>query len=56
MSWLFSGTGLYVPGIPAFYKLDANGKPTGRIITGAVWGEDIPANLAPPRKPFFQGN
>jgi hypothetical protein len=45
-----------VPGIPAFYELDANSKPTGRMITDAAWGEDIPANIAPPMKTFFQGN
>ena len=48
-----SGTGLYVRGIPAFYEIDANGKPTGRMITGAAWGEDIPENIAPPMKEFF---
>lgn len=50
-----SGTGLYIPAIPAFYELDANGKPTGRMITGAAWGEDVPANIAPPLKAFFEG-
>jgi thiol-disulfide isomerase/thioredoxin len=50
-----SGLGLYVPGIPAFYELDENGKPTGRMITGAAWGEDVPANIAPPMKAFFEG-
>ena len=50
-----SGLGLYVPGIPAFYELDENGTPTGRMITGAAWGEDIPANIAPPMKAFFEG-
>jgi thiol-disulfide isomerase/thioredoxin len=50
-----SGTGLYVPGIPAFYELGADGTPTGRMITGAAWGEDIPENIAPPMKAFFDG-
>jgi thiol-disulfide isomerase/thioredoxin len=50
-----SGTGLYVPAIPAFYELDSQGKPTGRMITGAAWGEDVPANIAPPMKAFFEG-
>jgi thiol-disulfide isomerase/thioredoxin len=50
------GTDLYVPGIPAFYELGADGIPTGRMITGAAWGEDIPANIAPPMKAFFEGN
>jgi len=50
-----SGTGLYVPAIPAFYELDAQGKPTGWMITGTAWGEDVPANIAPPMKAFFEG-
>jgi hypothetical protein len=50
-----TGTDLYVPGIPAFYELGADGTPTGRMITGAAWGEDIPANIAPPMKAFFEG-
>jgi thiol-disulfide isomerase/thioredoxin len=49
-----SGLGIYVPGIPAFYELGANGTPTGRMITGAAWGEDTPANIAPPMKAFFE--
>jgi thiol-disulfide isomerase/thioredoxin len=46
--------GFRVTGIPAFYELGADGKPTGRMVTGAAWGEDIPANMAPPLKAFFQ--
>ena len=48
-----SGTGFRVVGIPAFYEIDAEGRPTGRMITGAAWGEDIPENIAPPMKEFF---
>ena len=48
-----SGTGFRVVGIPAFYEIDVEGKPTGRMITGAAWGEDIPGNIAPPMKEFF---
>lgn len=51
-----SGTGFYVPGIPAFYEIDPDGKPTGRMITGVAWGEDIPENIAPPMKEFFNGS
>lgn len=51
-----SGTGLYVPGIPAFYEIDVDGIPTGRMITGAAWGEDVPENIAPPLKEFFNQN
>lgn len=50
-----SGTGFNVRGIPAFYEIDIHGKPTGRMITGAAWGEDIPENIAPPMKEFFNG-
>jgi len=49
-----AGTGLKVFGIPAFFELDADGSPTGRTITGAAWGEDVPANMAPPLHAFFQ--
>ena len=49
------GTGFNVNGIPAFFELDPDGKPTGRTITGAAWGEDIPENIAPPLKDFFAG-
>lgn len=45
--------GFTVPGIPMFFELDAAGKPTGRIISGGAWGEDIPENMAPPLKEFF---
>ena len=48
-----SGTGFYIIGIPAFYELDQDGVPTGRMITGGAWGEDIPENIAPPMKEFF---
>jgi len=50
-----SGTGFTVVGIPAFYKIGINGRPTGRMITGAAWGDDIPENIAPPMKEFFNG-
>jgi thiol-disulfide isomerase/thioredoxin len=49
------GTGIYVHGIPAFFEIDQSGKPTGRTITGAAWGEDVPENIAPPMKDFFNG-
>lgn len=46
--------GFDVPGIPIFFELDQDGKPTGRTISGGAWGEDIPENMAPPLKEFFQ--
>jgi hypothetical protein len=39
--------------IPVFYELDDAGRPTGRKIDGGAWGEDIPANMAPPLRAFF---
>lgn len=41
--------------IPVFYEVDDEGKPTGRSIDGGAWGDNIPANMAPPLKDFFQG-
>ena len=49
------GTGFNVRGIPAFFEIDSDGNPTGRMITGAAWGEDVPENIAPPMKDFFNG-
>jgi thiol-disulfide isomerase/thioredoxin len=48
------GTKFTVKAIPVLFELDPNGKPTGRKIDGGAWGEDIPANMAPPLKTFFQ--
>ena len=48
--------GFNVIGVPTFSELDENGRPSGRVITGAAWGEDIPENMAPPLKEFFQGS
>lgn len=41
------------PAIPVFFAVDADAKPTGARIDGGAWGEDIPANMAPPLKRFF---
>jgi thiol:disulfide interchange protein len=48
-----AGTGFQVIGIPVFFELDQDGKPTGRNITGGAWGEDSPENMAPLLKAFF---
>jgi thiol-disulfide isomerase/thioredoxin len=40
-------------GIPVFFALDADARPTGAKIDGGAWGEDIPRNMAPPLKQFF---
>lgn len=45
--------GINANGIPAFFELDAQGKPTGRTIDGGAWDENIPKNMAPPLKRFF---
>ena len=50
-----SDSGFYVPGIPAYYEVDAEGFSTGRMITGGAWGEDVAENIAPPMKAFFAG-
>ncbi|MBI1248651.1 hypothetical protein GC197_12525 [bacterium] len=47
--------GFSVDGVPVFFEIDDEGKPTGRSITSSVWDEDIPVNMAPPLKEFFQG-
>lgn len=45
--------GLHTSGVPFFFKLDPSGHASGQKISSAVWGEDIPANMAPPLKAFF---
>lgn len=42
-------------GIPVYFKLDAQGQPTGEVIDGDAWGENIPENIAPPMDEFFHG-
>jgi hypothetical protein len=48
-----SAHGLESAAIPVFFKLDDAGKPTGDKIDGGAWGDNIPANMAPPLKAFF---
>lgn len=38
--------------VPVFFAVDAQGRP-GRSLDGGAWGEDVPANMAPPLKKFF---
>jgi thiol:disulfide interchange protein len=40
-------------GIPVYFKLDANGNPTGETVDGNAWGENIPENMAPVMDRFF---
>ena len=42
-------------GIPAYFKLDADGNQTGEVIDGNAWGDNIPENIAPPMDEFFHG-
>ncbi|MFZ2488825.1 MAG: thioredoxin domain-containing protein [Anaerolineae bacterium] len=48
--------GFHIAAIPLIAEINRAGQPTGRFITGSAWGEDIPQNMAPPLKQFFQGN
>lgn len=43
-------------GIPVYFKLDAHGQPTGEVIDGNAWGDNIPENIAPPMDEFFHGD
>ena len=40
-------------GIPAYFKLDADGQQTGEVISGSAWEQDIPENIAPVMDEFF---
>jgi thiol-disulfide isomerase/thioredoxin len=40
-------------GIPIYYKLDGQGQPTGAVVDGSAWGENIPENFAPILDEFF---
>jgi hypothetical protein len=50
------GTGFVVEGIPIFFQIDRQGRPTGESIDGNAWGENIPENMAPPLKEFFRSH
>lgn len=39
--------------IPVYYQLDMSGNPTGAVIDGGAWNEDIPENFAPVLDAFF---
>lgn len=42
--------------IPVYYQLDVNGNPTGAVIDGGAWDEDIPENFSPVLDEFFHAN
>jgi hypothetical protein len=39
--------------VPVFYELDAEGRSTGRTITGAAWGADTVENISTTMARFF---
>jgi len=48
-----SGKDFDFDAIPVYYELDARGNPTGAVIDGGAWNEDIPENFAPVLDAFF---
>jgi hypothetical protein len=52
---LLAGTGLTLDRCPVFYELDETGTVTGREIDSGAWDEDVPENMAPVLKAFFEG-
>jgi thiol:disulfide interchange protein len=46
-------TDYVVLGVPAFFEVGTGGEASGRSITGAAWGPDIPENMAPVLREFF---
>ena len=50
-----SRAGFFVVGVPVFFEVDETGDPTGRNLTGAAWGPDVPENMAPVLREFFRG-
>jgi thiol-disulfide isomerase/thioredoxin len=57
-AWMtqLESAGLKVEAVPMFFAMNSTGRPTGKTVSGAAWGEDIPANMAPPLQKFFRGN
>jgi hypothetical protein len=48
-----TAAGFVAHSVPIFFILDEHGKPVGRPITGAAWGENTADNMAPPLARFF---
>ena len=48
-----AAAGFNVKGIPIFFRLDRDGKPTGGSVDGDAWGDNIPENFAPVLAKFF---
>ena len=56
--WGWGGSELHdfqFDAIPVYFKLDPEGRRTGKVIDGGAWGEDIPENIAPVMGEFFHG-
>jgi len=51
--WGWDNEDLSFEAIPVYFKLDADGLPTGDQIDGSAWGKDIPENFAPVLEEFF---
>ena len=51
--WGWENENLSFEAIPVYFKLDADGRPTGDQIDGSAWGKDIPENFAPVLDEFF---
>ena len=52
---LLEGSGIALNQCPVFFAIDADGAASGRKIGGGAWEANIPCNMAPPLKAFFQG-
>ncbi len=44
--WGDRSLGFKVEGIPIFFRLDEQGRPTGDVIDGMAWGEDTYGSIA----------
>jgi hypothetical protein len=51
----YEAYGFKVYGVPIFFELGAEGRPTGRQITSNAWGPDIPENMSRVMGGFFRG-
>jgi hypothetical protein len=51
----YEAYGFELVGVPVFFELDAEGRPTGAQITSNAWGPDIPENMSRVMGAFFRG-
>lgn len=45
--------GYPVKAVPVFFQIGDGGKPTGKSLDGGAWQDDVPSQMAPPLKRFF---